>query len=78
MVLWGFIPYPYPFQLNSREVAEILLVPLDFLADDSALVQTFLPYQQPAISSLLHFLRQLPNLGGHRPPSQDLPRKKRR
>jgi len=31
----GFIPYPYPFQLNSREVAEILLVPLDFLADEA-------------------------------------------
>ena len=31
----GLIPYPYPFQLNSREVAEILLVPLDFLADEA-------------------------------------------
>jgi hypothetical protein len=30
----GFIPYPYPFQPNSREVAEILFVPLDFLAND--------------------------------------------
>jgi 8-oxo-dGTP pyrophosphatase MutT (NUDIX family) len=30
----GFIPYPYPFQPNSLEVAEILFVPLDFLAND--------------------------------------------
>jgi 8-oxo-dGTP pyrophosphatase MutT (NUDIX family) len=29
----GLIPYPYPFQLNSREVAEILVVPVSFLAD---------------------------------------------
>ena len=29
----GLIPYPYPFRLNSREVAEILMVPLHFLAD---------------------------------------------
>jgi len=31
----GFIPYPYPFQLDGREVAEILIVPLHFLADDT-------------------------------------------
>jgi 8-oxo-dGTP pyrophosphatase MutT (NUDIX family) len=31
----GHIPYPYPFQLNSEEVAEILLVPYRFLADAS-------------------------------------------
>jgi 8-oxo-dGTP pyrophosphatase MutT (NUDIX family) len=30
----GVIPYPYPFQPNGREVAEILIVPFDFLADD--------------------------------------------
>ncbi len=29
----GLIPYPYPFRLNSREVAEILMVPFHFLAD---------------------------------------------
>lgn len=29
----GLIPYPYPFQLNGREVAEILMVPIDFLSD---------------------------------------------
>ncbi|MFP3869800.1 MAG: NUDIX hydrolase [Syntrophobacteria bacterium] len=29
----GLIPYPYPFKPNSREVAEILTVPLHFLAD---------------------------------------------
>lgn len=29
----GLIPYPYAFKLNSHEVAEILLVPLDFLAN---------------------------------------------
>jgi 8-oxo-dGTP pyrophosphatase MutT (NUDIX family) len=28
----GLIPYPYPFKLNSREVAEILTVPLSYLA----------------------------------------------
>jgi 8-oxo-dGTP pyrophosphatase MutT (NUDIX family) len=31
----GHIPYPYPFQLNTEEVAEILLVPYQFLADAS-------------------------------------------
>jgi len=31
----GYIPYPYPFQPDGREVAEILLVPLHFLADDT-------------------------------------------
>ena len=31
----GFIPYPYPFQPDGREVAEILLVPWHFLADDA-------------------------------------------
>jgi 8-oxo-dGTP pyrophosphatase MutT (NUDIX family) len=31
----GLIPYPYIFQPNGREVAEILIVPLHFLADDS-------------------------------------------
>ena len=30
----GLIPYPYGFQPNGREVAEILTVPLHFLADD--------------------------------------------
>ena len=29
----GLIPYPYPFQLNSREVAKILTVPLSFVAN---------------------------------------------
>ena len=29
----GLIPYPYPFRLNSREVADILIVPFHFLAD---------------------------------------------
>lgn len=31
----GHIPYPYPFLLNSEEVAEILLVPYQFLANAS-------------------------------------------
>ncbi len=31
----GQIPFPYPFQLNSREVAEILVVPFQFLADEA-------------------------------------------
>jgi len=31
----GLIPFPYPFQLNSLEVAEILVVPFHFLADDT-------------------------------------------
>ena len=31
----GLIPYPYPFTLNRREVAEILVVPFHFLADGS-------------------------------------------
>ena len=31
----GLIPYPYPFQLDAREVAEILVVPFNFLADDA-------------------------------------------
>ncbi len=31
----GFIPYPYPFQLDGREVAEILTVPFTFLADEA-------------------------------------------
>ena len=30
----GLIPYPYPFQPNSREVAEILIIPFHYLADD--------------------------------------------
>ncbi len=29
----GLIPYPYPFRLNGREVAEIFMVPFHFLAD---------------------------------------------
>jgi 8-oxo-dGTP pyrophosphatase MutT (NUDIX family) len=29
----GLIPYPYPFRLSSQEVAELLIVPIDFLAD---------------------------------------------
>jgi 8-oxo-dGTP pyrophosphatase MutT (NUDIX family) len=29
----GLIPYPYPFQPNGREVAEILMVPVAFLSD---------------------------------------------
>ncbi len=29
----GLVPYPYPFRLNSREVAETLMVPFHFLAD---------------------------------------------
>jgi 8-oxo-dGTP pyrophosphatase MutT (NUDIX family) len=31
----GLIPYPYGFKPNGREVAEILTVPLHFLADDN-------------------------------------------
>ena len=31
----GLIPYPYPFKLNGREVAEILVAPFQFLADDT-------------------------------------------
>ena len=31
----GLIPYPYPFILNRKEVAEILVIPLHFLADES-------------------------------------------
>jgi 8-oxo-dGTP pyrophosphatase MutT (NUDIX family) len=31
----GLIPYPYVFKPNGREVAEILAVPLHFLADDN-------------------------------------------
>lgn len=31
----GHIPYPYPFRVNSEEVADILLVPYHFLADAS-------------------------------------------
>ena len=31
----GLIPYPYPFQPDTCEVAEILTVPLHFLADDT-------------------------------------------
>jgi 8-oxo-dGTP pyrophosphatase MutT (NUDIX family) len=31
----GVIPHPYPFQLNGREVAEILTVPFHFLADET-------------------------------------------
>jgi 8-oxo-dGTP pyrophosphatase MutT (NUDIX family) len=31
----GQIPFPYPFQLNSGEVAEILVVPFHFLADEA-------------------------------------------
>ena len=31
----GFIPYPYPFQPSGREVAEILIVPFHYLADDT-------------------------------------------
>jgi 8-oxo-dGTP pyrophosphatase MutT (NUDIX family) len=31
----GLIPYPYPFQLDGREVAEILTAPLHYLADDA-------------------------------------------
>ena len=29
----GLIPYPYSFQLNGREVEEILMVPFNFLSD---------------------------------------------
>ena len=29
----GLIPYPYPFELNSHEVAKILTVPFEFLAN---------------------------------------------
>jgi 8-oxo-dGTP pyrophosphatase MutT (NUDIX family) len=31
----GLIPYPYTFKPNGREVAEILTVPLHFLANDN-------------------------------------------
>ena len=31
----GLIPFPYPFQLSGREVAEILIVPFHFLANDA-------------------------------------------
>ena len=31
--LVGLIPYPYSFQLNGREVEEILMVPFNFLSD---------------------------------------------
>ena len=31
----GQIPYPYPFRVSSKEVAEILIVPYHFLADAS-------------------------------------------
>jgi 8-oxo-dGTP pyrophosphatase MutT (NUDIX family) len=31
----GFISYPYPFNPNGREVAEIIMVPFRYLADDS-------------------------------------------
>ena len=30
----GHIPYPYPLRINQREVAEVLVVPFKFLADD--------------------------------------------
>lgn len=29
----GLIPHPYPFRINGREVAEILMVPFNFLSD---------------------------------------------
>ena len=29
----GLIPYPYPFKINGREVAEVLMVPFNFLTD---------------------------------------------
>jgi 8-oxo-dGTP pyrophosphatase MutT (NUDIX family) len=41
----GLIPFPYPFQLNGREVAEILIVPFDFLTNDSHWSSRF--YQAP-------------------------------
>ena len=31
----GLIPFPYPFRLDGREVAEILIVPFHFLANDA-------------------------------------------
>ena len=37
----GLIPYPYPFQPNGREVAEILIIPFDFLADDQHWTKRF-------------------------------------
>jgi hypothetical protein len=30
----GIIPYPYPFQINADEVAELILVPLRALMDE--------------------------------------------
>ena len=44
----GLIPYPYPFQPNGREVAEILIVPFDFLTDDVHWTQrSYKAYNQP-------------------------------
>jgi 8-oxo-dGTP pyrophosphatase MutT (NUDIX family) len=44
----GLIPYPYPFQLNGREVAEIIVVPFDFLADDAHWSwRSYLAHDQP-------------------------------
>ncbi|MFU8795957.1 MAG: NUDIX hydrolase [Dehalococcoidia bacterium] len=31
----GFIPHPYPFKIDSREIREVFSVPLSFLADDA-------------------------------------------
>ena len=39
----AFIPYPYPFQLDSREVEEFFSVPLSALMDESNFRQDYYP-----------------------------------
>jgi len=31
----GFIPHPYPFRVDSREIRQLFSVPLEFLADEA-------------------------------------------
>ena len=39
----AFIPYPYPFQLDGKEVAELFSVPLSALMDESNFRQDYYP-----------------------------------
>lgn len=41
----GFIPHPYPFRADSKEIREIFSVPLSFLTDEANFREDFYSYQ---------------------------------
>ena len=45
----AFIPYPYPFTIDNKEVEEILSIPLSILIDESNLRQDYYPSEYRAV-----------------------------